>query len=250
MSTLLEKVSKIIPKIDDFKDTWGLIVQEDSDGGDSLQRNSHYFILLRLAGVPKDQLKEHYRQIMNQFEIKFGIYRRHPDPDKWYSDTRNTSRDQISIAIQSMVMMSDWKRLLRVTLMLVLRLGFHQNYKNGWGEPGTKLPDWLTIGEISMILRGLLGPLSVIPNTILDIFAFGDLYFRKKQVWDYDNMLASQILISKHVYPTIFSKLIAKFYKKTDYIARIEHYHGTTGEYKNGIPPLGELYSVVAQERM
>jgi hypothetical protein len=76
----------------------------------------------------------------------------------------------------------------------------------------------------------------------LDLFLLGDLYFRKKNSWDYDNMLASQIMVSNFRYKTPFSVLAKKLYAKTNYKETIVNY------YDGGLPLLGELYVLVSKQ--
>lgn len=240
----MSDISNIIVNIEDYKDNWDVVVQKNKDGGDALQRNSHYWLLRKLALDDQPFSLNLYNKTMNTFEVGYGIYIRHPDKSKWYSNPKNCSRDQVSIAILSMVVMNDVVRLKRVAMDLLKRCGFHRNTQDGiTGKP--VMPDIVSPSELTSILRGLNTWILYPLIAFLDIGMLLDvLYFRKNNLYDYDNMLASQILVANSKYPTSLSKLSRYFYKRTDYKQRITDYYSESAG-KNGIEPLGELYNVV-----
>jgi hypothetical protein len=265
-------LSNEIYALESNRDENRLLVQNSGDGGDSLQRNSHEAILRGLARAYNGNPSLFFNQaVMNQFEVGFGLYVRHPDKSKWYSNPNNCSRDQIGIAAQSMVVTQDTARLWRLTLRILSRFGFMQNYYMGTDVPTReevnktvslrwpkfirshivtlktkiapyRIPDIITPGMIATIIRGLNLWILYPALLFLDIFMLGDLYFRKKNVWDIDNMTASQIMIANYKYPTPVARLVKRMYAQTDYKERIANY------YKDGIPPLGDMYVKVAKE--
>lgn len=87
---------------------WGWV-----DGGDTLQRMGTYFLARVLSGENIDShFIQKYEKVYNQLQISDGNYRRHPDPDFWYSDSDRMSRDQL---IPNLVLwgLFDKKRLFR-----------------------------------------------------------------------------------------------------------------------------------------
>src|SRR5437868_12480104 len=92
-----------------YIDSYAVIVQKDMDGGDSLHREGMYAFGKKLSEkiryepdthqvyVEKKLLRRPAAEddIMNQFEVEPGIYVRHPDRAKWYSNLDTTSRDQL-----------------------------------------------------------------------------------------------------------------------------------------------------------
>lgn len=236
-------IEQLLQKLEAYKDAWDIITQKDLDGGDSLQRNSHYWILRKLSGINDPFWKVMYKKTMDNFEIEPGVYMRHPNKNRWYSNPKNCSRDQLSIAILSMVACEDKPRLKRVALDLLKRFGFHRNIEDGV-TGSLRTPDIIVPAELASILRGLNWWLLYPIITVLDIGLLLDLLFRKKTIWDYDNMLASQILIANYKYPTLFSWLSKQLYKRTDYKERISNYYSEANG-QNGIEPLGELYNVI-----
>lgn len=80
-----------------FRDSWGLIVTQSGDGGDSLRYESCFWLGHHLRG--KLQLSQPYsrlspEQVISLVEVKPGVVVRHPNALEWWSDPKNTSRDQ------------------------------------------------------------------------------------------------------------------------------------------------------------
>lgn len=74
-----------------YLDEYGLIVQRDKDGGDAVYRNALYSVLA-------SDIK-HWNLTRSRCEVAPGIWVRHPDKTKWYSDPSNCSRDQVAKAM-------------------------------------------------------------------------------------------------------------------------------------------------------
>lgn len=141
-------------------DAYALIVQKDQhqDGGDTLQREgmvafgkwlrynettNELFVNPEPPGRPSPS------QVMDKLEIRPGIYIRHPDPSKWYSNPDTTSRDQLIPVIAYCAAYQDYPRLLRLFKATLMRGMFAQNtLRIGQGEKDWKIPDpmHLTIG--------------------------------------------------------------------------------------------------------
>lgn len=271
-----EMIDLILDLNKNYTDSYGLITHKDGDSGDGLQRNATYHILKKLLTNDYYGLDiEAYRTSMDKFEVSPGIYVRHPDTSKWYSNPNNCSRDQISIALLAMCMFNDTARVNRFVLALIKRFGFFQNHHMGTGvqtieevEASTskkiilfrdlyikikqkviqyRIPDVPTPSVITSILRSYRSYFFYPTILVLDLFLLLDvLVFRKNNTWDVDNMLAANILVANEVMKTPISMLAKYLYKKTDYKQRIYDYftlHGTTDLCK----PLGMLYTRVCK---
>lgn len=84
-------------------DTYALIVQRNGDGGDTLQREGMYAFgkwlrysqesnTVVIADPPE---RRNSSSVMDRLEIRPGVFVRHPDPSKWYSNPATVSRDQL-----------------------------------------------------------------------------------------------------------------------------------------------------------
>jgi hypothetical protein len=117
-----------------FLDTYALIVQQDLDGGDTLHREGLYAFgqkfrydsELNVVTLPK-RAPASSMSVFDQFEIAPGIYVRHPDPEKWYSNPETTSRDQLLPVIASCAAYEDHPRLWRLFKATLSRGFFAQN---------------------------------------------------------------------------------------------------------------------------
>lgn len=156
-----------------FFDKRKLIVQPtDGDGGDSCQRMGFYHAGLVMRAKKEPMIihkypysrKEHYEYALIQLQhsSKKGIYCRHPDPEKWYSDFDRLSRDQATPMVIAMGLYGMKKRLFWFLLKHILRLGFFTNtkrngiYKNE-DEHTRKAPGWLK-WDYSWKLPDIAGP--------------------------------------------------------------------------------------------
>jgi hypothetical protein len=149
-----------------YIDSYAIIVQKDMDGGDSLHRVAMYAFALglrqRLAMSENPELslptapvtptgmpgtsptmplmslsasasKPSARSLasstnpLEPFEVKPGIYVRHPDPTKWYSNPDTTSRDQLFPVIAYCAVSEDHARLWRLFKAVAARGFFAQN---------------------------------------------------------------------------------------------------------------------------
>jgi hypothetical protein len=97
----------------EYTDSFGCITEkqsQDYDGGDSAHRFGITVTCLKL--LDEEALADNlYRTSMNKYEVSPGVFCRHPDSDKWYSDPRNLSRDQLSMLVLAMLSMNDTKRM-------------------------------------------------------------------------------------------------------------------------------------------
>jgi len=92
---------------------------------------------------------------MDKFEVQPGIYVRHPDPTKWWSNPQTTSRDQIVPVLAYCAAYEDYPRLWRLFKATVKRGFFAQNYlRITNGQPdGYKIPDTM-LGHLGLFIRG------------------------------------------------------------------------------------------------
>jgi len=89
-------------------DEYGLIVQKDLDGGDTAQREGFVWTGLWfrehiLKDPWPDKLPISFEEAIDLLEInKSGLFRRHPNPTKWWSDPAEFSRDQQTPIVAAM----------------------------------------------------------------------------------------------------------------------------------------------------
>lgn len=144
-----------------YIDSYALIVQQDGDGGDTLQREGMYAFgkwlrynqetnTLFIAESPE---RQDPAKIISKFEIEPGIYIRHPDPRKWYSNPDTTSRDQVVPVIAYCGAYQDYPRLWRLFKATAKRGFFAQNIiRNGGGSQTPKIPDTM-LGHLGLFIR-------------------------------------------------------------------------------------------------
>lgn len=238
----------------DYMDDYGLMVQRDKDGGDSAYMTALTSGLL-LIKEDVDGADVLYRNLTSQCVVQEGIWRRHPDPLKWYANPNNFSRDQAEtvlwcLAVWSIISGSRAAQQLMKDFFKqkISRSGFHQNVHIGTdvpeGSDGLKVPDITGPEEITHYIRAnnkwYLWPLLCLLDLSLLINVW---FFRKK--WDADCLIAKNIIISRLKYSTPCSYLARKIYRGTDYQKRIKNYFYETG---NSIEPLGDLYIEVCNK--
>lgn len=145
-----------------FIDAYALISQQDSDGGDTLQREGMYAFgrwlyyqndanALVIEEIPG---REDPSAIMDKLEVEPGVFVRHPDPAKWYSNPQTTSRDQMVPVLAYCAAYKDYPRLWRIFKATVRRGFFAQNIlkiKNGLPD-GYKIPDTM-LGHLGLFIR-------------------------------------------------------------------------------------------------
>lgn len=232
-----------------YRDGYGLIAQKDFDGGDCANRTGVYYTLLALLNMPFDDVGRATVNGLNKDISRLTSgeeYIRHPHPKEWWSNPRYFSRDQHSMLMLAAAANKDKKLLWRLVKPIIKRFGFHQNDRedsnNKW-----KVPDILSPGELSVLIRGF----KIIPLYpllyIIDLFLITDNYFRNKQLWDYDNLVAARLMYEQQNWPTFLTEINCYLYAKNDHKDRILFNYS---EEKNGIPPLGELYAYACELRL
>lgn len=257
---MIDIIKQLLP----FRDVRGAIVQKDMDGGDSAYRHALLVCLLKFAGEHA-KAKTEYTLLLHNCHISSGLWRRHWDMNKWYSNWNNFSRDQWQKVFLASALMKDYGMMLQMLMMQILRFGFHQNVHKGTDCEALKcykIPDLPGVSEVIILLRAFpliftllfawrggftwysflyyYGALHVV-----DLSYLADLYFRKKQTWDYDSLMCVELMYSTKRLPTLVSYLAKEKYKKTDFNVRINHNYCATD---NDICPLGVYYNIVAHE--
>jgi len=148
-----------------YIDAYAVIVQKDMDGGDTLHREGMYAFgkKLRYSQLENKVYLEvspvrrpaSAGEIMDKFEVAPGIYVRHPDPNKWYSNPETTSRDQLIPVIAYCAAYEDYPRLWRLFKAVALRGMFAQNLiRIGEGETDKKIPDPMHLNLAQFIRAG------------------------------------------------------------------------------------------------
>lgn len=144
-----------------YVDSYALIVQQDGDGGDTLQREGMYAFgkwlrynsadnTVYINAIPE---RRDTAKIFDKLEVKPGIYVRHPDPNKWYSNPKTTSRDQMIPVLAYCAAYEDYPRLWRLFKATAQRGMFSQNIKRaGAGHKEFKVPDTF-LGHLSLFIR-------------------------------------------------------------------------------------------------
>ncbi len=157
-----------------YIDAYAVIVQKDMDGGDTLHREGMYAFGMKLAydhvnnlvhvTDPNDKRgiasvgmlqRPPAEVLIGKFEVQPGIYIRHPDPAKWYSNPDATSRDQLLPVIAYCAAYEDYPRLWRLFKATVQRGMFAQNFlRIGDGENDFKIPDPMHLNVAQFIRAG------------------------------------------------------------------------------------------------
>lgn len=245
-----------------FIDSFGLISQAapDRDGGDSCHRSNTVVTALASLGANKEASELYYDKL-NGYEAAGGLYRRHSDPNKWYSNPNNFSADQTSMLLVAAATIGDKKTVKNIAWNLLKRGGFHQNTYPNYAMPGedrykAKVPDFLRPAEVAAIIRGtrskLLYPvLAVIDGFfLLDVVlaAYDDHLSKKKgKRTDQWVMLASNLLLSNKVMDTPLAFLARKFMKMFDYSGSFDWLFGTVAFND---PPLHKILIPACKENL
>ena len=226
----------------------GLLMQYNSDQGDTLQRMSSYYTCLKYLNYTSSyhglELSLSARVAYEVLEAEPNKYTRSANTGEWYDETERCSRDQKSITLIAWSMLGFTEHIKRQAKYLISRGFRHDNiYRNGLPKTTeNKRPaDFVSPSELGTIIRGLnlwyLYPVLLILDVDHFINTLISLYYNK---WDQSNMLIPNLIMSNTKYPTplsILSKYIVKR-KRLEIEAQIVNYYSIE---KNGIPPLGEI---------
>lgn len=225
-----------------YLDAYAIIVQKDMDGGDSLHREAMYAFAIKLR---ENELKSpanpeslssrrpaSFKNNLDIFEVAPGVYIRHPDPNKWYSNPETTSRDQLFPVIAYCAAYEDTGRLWRLFKAVARRGFFAQNWiRIGQNETAKKIPDPMHFNIAQFIRAGGWYTAPLYPLLFLfdglelmgTIVSALPLHFRDDHLWPRwkngndvdDNNLVVQHLLAAHYKPTPFSALSRYIYSVT-----------------------------------
>lgn len=242
-----------------YIDSYAVIVQKDMDGGDTLHREGMYAFGRKLVYdhmknqvILQDQpivsrgpasgsslQRPSPQEIMDLLEVEPGIYIRHPDPKKWYSNPNATSRDQLLPVIAYCAAYGDYQRLWRLFKATLKRGLFAQNMYRIGDLENWKIPDPMHLNVAQFIRAGgwwtaPLYPMLFVYDSIeligtvitaLPLHLKDDHWIpRKKQMNDVDdNNVVIQHLMAALYKPTPISELNRYLYS----ITRPENYGNT-----------------------
>jgi hypothetical protein len=245
----------ILTNLKKYRDSFGLIVQRDRDGGDAANRNAAAYVYMKVLNCEYDDMGEElnlgaHKVIQAIKGNAPGRYRRHPDSTHWYSNQDNFTADQ-SIVLQSMlIVMGKTKEMRELFKARITRALLHFSDMEGDDDPATvkkKFPDVPRPIEFAQFIRGCgawyLWPLL----NLFDLFLLIDPIAAKLiDQHDFEVQFTPTIISCVHKYPTPVSLLAYKSYKKTcrkDYLRAYfsEAPYKDGGGYRNGIEPLAEL---------
>lgn len=245
-----------------YIDAYAVIVQKDMDGGDTLHREGMYAFGKKLIYdhfsntviVPSLPVRRPAStELLDQFEVKPGIYVRHPDPNKWYSNPDTTSRDQVLPVIAYCAAYEDYPRLGRLFWATLKRGMFAQNYlRLGDNETQWKIPDPMHLNVAQFIRAGgwwtaPLYPLLFVYDSIeLVGTLITALPFHLKDdhwipVWKQDNDVDDNNIVVQH--------LLAYYYKPTPISALNRYVYSVTRPPNLGNTVLGEKHPVMGALR-
>lgn len=239
-----------IPK--KYIDKWGMIVNlPQKDGGDSCQRMGLLALYAKLTQTPNqfENFREFFRLIILKLmpSSRRILFRRHPDPSKWYSRVNTFSRDQATTWVMALAVTGYTRTLFSFMVKHFLRFGFMWNTRRNWQYPtleeheaakkrgdigagvawdySWKLPDWCGPEFFGLYIRGFrfypFYPLLLLAD--LETFINGIIKFIKKEDNDIINHTAV-VLFGNYSMPTPLIWLAGKLLKKSDYERRLDKY--------------------------
>lgn len=268
-----------------YIDSYAVIVQKDMDGGDTLHREGMYAFGKRLRlnlGLnlviveSEPQRRPASEDIISRFEVSPGIYIRHPDPNKWYSNPESTSRDQVMPVIAYCAVAEDHARLWRLFKATASRGMFAQNVlRLGDGETRKKIPDPMHLNVAQFIRAGgwwtapfypllyFFDAIEIVGTliTALPLHLKDDTIIPRWKTPDDvdDNNIVVQHLLAAHFKPTPLSEFNRYLYsvtrpqnfgntvlgEKNAVMGALVWYHRTE---RGGNPEMAELYRPLVEK--
>jgi hypothetical protein len=245
-----------------YIDAYAVIVQKDMDGGDTLHREGLYAFGKKLRYDlinnqvfidPNPIRRPASEDIISRFEVSPGIYIRHPDPNKWYSNPDATSRDQLIPVIAYCAAYEDYPRLWRLFKATSQRGMFAQNIlRIGDGETEKKIPDPMHLNMAQFIRAGgwwtaPLYPLLLVYDSIEligTLLSALPLHFKDDHWiprWKMDDDVDDNNIVVQH--------LLAAVYKPTPISELNRYLYSITRPRNLGNTILGERNSVMGALR-
>lgn len=220
-----------------FTDEYGLIVHKDKDGGDTAQRTGMLYFALSVLNQRNKSLVwwDHndddyfigFYKALALLEKEPGRLVRNPRPDKWWSDTREFSRDQQSSIVIANTFMNNKQVLRRILWEHVKRFGF---YNNSVANGKYKIPDFAMPQHWGFYVRAFqskpLYPFLLFSDLFLmldSVIFVAKSYYNPDDVSDDLNHIMA-LVQAKLVMSTPFSFLARKIYSL---------FRGRAGENRN-----------------
>lgn len=226
------------------RDRWNMVVQYDGDGGDSAIRTGLWLSLSALIGL---KLPLQYEEYMRGVSADVGLFRRHPDESKWYSNPSNCSRDQAAKITLTAYLYDDKKTAAMWLLRMLGRCLFHQNNRI-WNDPiKWKMPDIMSPGEWANLMRFWFGRAGWPVLFFLDVATLLQFYMRSK--WDGANLVLIDWLYgcSRASTPAIW--LCTRYVKHN--LSQLEaELRNNYSPVNNGVANLAELYILVVRKQV
>jgi len=224
-----------------YWDKYGLLVQKDGDGGDTLNRMGHWAIGKYICG---SDVSRYFSYKVNRYlHNGDGVYRRHPDPEMWYSDWDRATRDQLTPLVIALGLIGDTlllkglRRQMFKNFFMTVRL-WPRNVWKDKDEHNRKAARWrpwsdatfrdVLISHLALHIRAgrywycypllLIMDLELLGGAIIKT-AFGR--FNKKVRGGDDLNYAARVFQAKEIYPTPFSYLARKVYKRRPHLRDI-----------------------------
>lgn len=228
-------ITPLLIELLNAQDKFGVLVQPDGDGGDSLNRTALLHGAKSILGTLGNTFCSDLSAIT--VGLPFGRYRRHPDPTRWYYNENNVTRDQMG-PTEAALALYGLDLYLKAHLKLrIKRLLFHFDTQNGGMDMGpivNKLPDPVSPEEIAVMIRGLgwwlLYPLLLLLDVSLVFSVQSDLQ---------EGQAILNVAVANRRYSTPFAKIARELLKtKPTADEELRAYHSVD---RNGILPLGEL---------
>lgn len=117
-----------------YFDKFGYLTTKEQDGGDALHRESFARLVNYMMGEDLFGLKRTDDEFISDMRVSPGMWRRHPDQDKWYSNEWTTTRDQCVPLICWLRLSHRTELLDEIHRMLRSRMWFFPNNVNGWND--------------------------------------------------------------------------------------------------------------------
>lgn len=146
-----------------YRDKFNLITQKDFDGGDSAHRTGLFYLGLYLNYKDDSkvivQIKKDFEKDLSKLEYKKGHFVRNPDPDQWYSNPKNFSRDQTTPLIVALGVLDKKDIVFENMIQLIETFGFYPNSLKNWTNKQKVFPldfrDFAGLSDWGAYIRAL-----------------------------------------------------------------------------------------------
>lgn len=232
-------IEGMLGKVDGYSEKFlpNLDGTNDVDGGDTSFLMGSYYLALNMMSKARPlylfSSMTHQEDNFKRLRHSFTVYRRHPDPAKWYSDRYRFSRDQQKTVIAAeSYNPASWRRVLPFMLRHAMRLflfdaKLKDNGNDNWKFPTLTGPTiWASYVRYLINMWGsvfyLLYPLLI----IFDIELLVNLWIKSTIDKD-DNDVLNHIAYSvwfHQVAPTPWTYLNLKLMDTANFLDRLNKY--------------------------